>query len=327
MEEEILAAQRQRQQSASLPAAPPPPPPPSAQSSTLKNKPRLVFLLVAFCLGELGDGLNIFQGIYLVLNGWNEGSVGAALSLMGLVSLCVTPFAGDLVDKTNIDRRFFLGMASIITGLSASAILLVHTTTSTTTSTGGAMNGADIWLIFATKTIEGLAASFIMPCLAALTLANFGPRHFDSVYAWMLTAAHLGSVAAAILAGAVAYFFYPNIKYCFLVIGASAILAIFFIQYLPQGDVLMGRGFQGKGFAMDELGQIERLDSDETTVAHDNHVKDLAPTPASYWQVFFDFKTCLLCLTGFFFQYVSFCPFVDRYRYIYLSLSCVLSMM
>jgi MFS family permease len=287
--------QQQRQQphhqSSLLQQQPSPSPPPS--SSSLKNKPRLTFLLVAFCLGELGDGLNIFQGIYLVLNGWNESSVGAALSLMGLVSLLTTPFAGDWVDKTNIDRRLFLALASIITGLSASAILLVHTG-----------QNVDHLLIYATKTVEGLAASFIMPCLAALTLANFGPRHFDSVYAWMLTAAHLGSVAAAILAGAVAYVLYPNnIKYCFLVIGASAVLAIGFIPYLPQGDVLMGRGFQGK-VAMDELGQLERLDSDETTVAHDNHVKDLPPTPASYWQVFFDFKTGLLCLTGFFFQYV-----------------------
>lgn len=105
--------------------------------------------------------------------------------------------------------------------------------------------------------------------------------------------------------------FYPNIKYCFLVVGASAILAVIFCQYLPQGDVLMGRGLPGKGIAMDELGHLERLDSDETTVAHDNHVKDLPPTPASYAKVFLDFKTCVLCLTGFFFQYVFVVVVVD----------------
>ena len=34
--------------------------------------PKLAFLLVSLALGQLGDGLNIFQGIYLVGKGWNE---------------------------------------------------------------------------------------------------------------------------------------------------------------------------------------------------------------------------------------------------------------
>jgi hypothetical protein len=56
--------------------------------------PTIAFLLVSFSLGELGDGLNIFQGIYLVALGWNEGSVGVALSLMGLTALIAQTFAG-----------------------------------------------------------------------------------------------------------------------------------------------------------------------------------------------------------------------------------------
>ena len=52
--------------------------------------PTVAFALVSFSLGELGDGLNIFQGIYLVAIGWNEGSVGTALSLMGFTSLLVS---------------------------------------------------------------------------------------------------------------------------------------------------------------------------------------------------------------------------------------------
>jgi len=135
--------------------------------------PKIAFLLVSFSLGELGDGLNIFQGIYLVGLGWNEGSVGLALSLMGLTTLFVQPMAGDLVDKagTTIDRRIFLTAASLITALSALAILLVRE------------GNTDHALIFFTKIVEGVAASFIGPCLAALTLANFGPHHFDAVMA------------------------------------------------------------------------------------------------------------------------------------------------
>lgn len=133
--------------------------------------PKIAFLLVSFSLGELGDGLNIFQGVYLVGLGWNEGSVGLALSLMGLTSLFIQPWAGDWVDKTTLDRRVFLTAASIITAVSASAILFVR------------QGNNDHALIFITKIIEGVASSFIGPCLAALTLATFGPHHFDRIMA------------------------------------------------------------------------------------------------------------------------------------------------
>lgn len=277
--------------------------------------PKLAFLLVSFSLGELGDGLNIFQGIYLVGIGWNEGSVGAALSLMGLTALLVQPWAGDWVDKTTVDRRIFLTTASLVTALSASAILLVHP---------DAPVAADKRLIFISKIIEGVASSFIGPCLAALTLATFGPHHFDAVMASNIYWGHVGSVVAAILAGFVAYTSYPNIQYCFLVIGASALLAIAFVQYLPQGDPLMGRGFLGK-VAMDEHGHLEQLmeqqpQPQQSTAVASVNTEDMSemekgkpkqdeessstPTAASYFEVFSDFKTCILCLTGFFFQYV-----------------------
>lgn len=251
--------------------------------------PKLAFLLVSFSLGELGDGLNIFQGVYLVGTGWNEGSVGIALSLMGLTALAIQPWAGDWVDKTSVDRRLFLSAASLVTAASASAILFVRA------------GNADHALIYISKIIEGVAASFITPCLAALTLATFGPRNFDAIMASNILWGHVGSVVAAILAGSVAFAFYPNVKYCFLVIGAAALLAVVFVPFLPQGDPLMGRGFQGK-FALDEHGQIEQLESDETTVQVDNHGKKVPPEAATYFETFSSPQIALVCLTGFFFQ-------------------------
>lgn len=140
---------------------------------------------MAFALGELGDGLNIFQGIYLVNMGWSEGSVGIALSLMGLTALLVQTVAGDIVDKTLFDRRIFLVIASIVTALSASAILLVQ---------GDSEQG----LMYGTKIFEGIASSFIGPCLASLTLANFGPEHFDAIMASNILWGHVGSVISAV---------------------------------------------------------------------------------------------------------------------------------
>ena len=252
---------------------------------------KLAFLLVSFSLGELGDGLNIFQGVYLVGVGWNEGNVGIALSLMGLTALVVQPWAGDWVDKTTIDRRVFLATASIVTALSASTILFVRP------------GNTDHVLIFISKVIEGVSSSFIGPCLAALTLATFGPRHFDSIMATNILWGHVGSVVAAVLAGLVAYGLYPNTKYCFLVIGSAALFALAFIPHLPQGDPLMGRGFHGK-VAIDEEGHLENLESDEMTTnnAVESLDKQLPPIAANYWETFLNKRTSLLCLTGFFFH-------------------------
>ena len=98
-------------------------------------------------------------------------------------------------------------------------------------------------MMYTSKIMEGMASPFIPSCLAALTLASFGPDRFDQVMASNIFWGHVGSVAAAVLAGFVAVVCYPDIQFCFLVIGASALLAILFIQYLPQGDPLLGRGF------------------------------------------------------------------------------------
>lgn len=285
--------------------------PPRTDKATSRPRisPKLAFLLVSFCLGELGDGLNIFQGIYLVGIGWNESAVGAALSLMGLTALLVQPLAGDWVDKATVDRRSFLTVASIVTALSASTILLVRA------------GNSDHLLIYGSKIMEGIASSFIGPCLAALTLGTFGPNHFDAIMASNLFWGHVGSVVSAVLAGIVAYASYPDIKYCFLVIGASAICATSFIPSLPQGDPMMGRGFQGTS-AMDDDGYLTPLvsedDEDESVPSETSRlrlsestesVEDESPPDSdpntqasSYLEVFLDVKTCILCLTGFFFQ-------------------------
>lgn len=187
----------------------------------------------------------------------------------------------------------FLSAASILTALSASTIFLVQ---------GNSQHG----LIYVSKVIEGISSSFIGPCLSALVLATFGPHHFDAIMASNTFWAHIGSVVAAFLAGLVAYFMYPNIKLCFLVIAASGLTAIFFVGFLPEGDKLMGRGFMGKQ-ALDEYGHVEQLveDSDSDEPLEDQIAREKTfenPEAASYWEVVSDRRCFLLCLTGFFFQ-------------------------
>eukprot|EP00751_Fragilariopsis_kerguelensis_P026339 CAMPEP_0170857112 /NCGR_PEP_ID=MMETSP0734-20130129/15059_1 /TAXON_ID=186038 /ORGANISM="Fragilariopsis kerguelensis, Strain L26-C5" /LENGTH=480 /DNA_ID=CAMNT_0011229209 /DNA_START=104 /DNA_END=1546 /DNA_ORIENTATION=- len=281
----------------------------SSSSSGKMISSRLAFVFVSLSLGQLGDGLNIFQGIYLVGTGWAEGAIGTALSLMGLTSLVMQPFAGNWVDTTSIDRRWFLVLASFGTACSASTILTVHPQT---------LNHA---LIYTSKVIEGIASSFIQPCLAALTLASFGPTQFDEVMASNVYWGHVGSVAAAVLAGIVAVSSFPHVEYCFLVIGASALVAIAFVPYLPQGDPNLGRGLDTSAAPAlrqsdsdTEIGSSISDDSDDITVPNESTPlarpttpRDSADTPevASYWDVVSDYKTYILCTTGFFFHFAN----------------------
>ena len=271
----------------------------SWHTSALTLSPHVAFLLVSLALGQLGDGLNIFQGIYLVGIGWKEGAVGTCLSLMGLTSLLIQPLAGDWVDKTAVDRRFFLATAAAVTALSASTIMFVG-------------NGpADHLLMYATKGVEGATASFLGPCLAALTLASFGPAGFDAVMASNILWGHVGSVAAAVLAGVVSYGMYPQIQACFAVIGSSAVVAIFLVPFLPLGDAAMGRGFasssSGESESLKEGRELSLLDQEQGGESsslmipkEQNGNKERQAVP--YLQILADTKVIILCCAGFFFQ-------------------------
>ncbi len=267
--------------------------------------PKYAFILVSFTLGELGDGLNIFQGIYLVGLGWNEGSVGTALSLMGMTALLVQTWVGDLVDTSSVDRRMFLAVAGIVTALSASVIMGVHE------------GNNDHTMVYASKIVEGVASSFIAPCMAALTLASFGPDEFDTVMASNILWGHFGSLAAAVLTGYLAYALFPHVKYCFLVIGGSAVIAASLVQFLPEGDPLMGRGFHCCCTRVpvdeeDDLDTIKAPPEEKFTnkfpppvVNHSDTERSTdspMPEASSYWEIFTDKKTFILCWTGFFFQ-------------------------
>ena len=249
--------------------------------------PERTFNAVAFFIGEIGDGLNYFQGMYLVVQGWNASAIGYALSLMGFTTLFMQTFAGDLVDKVTIDRRILLAMAALTTAGSASTIMFVRD------------GNRDHMLMYITKVLEGVAASFMTPCLTALTLANFGPKRFDAIMAKNIFWGLVGYAIAATLVGASAYVLYPNIKYCFLVMGFSALMASLLTSFLPEGHPKLGSGFhiedEQEKKALDE--ESSHSSDENTTLVSRNKFK-----AASYWSVMTEPRTLTFCLTGFFFQ-------------------------
>lgn len=130
------------------------------------------------------------------------------------------------------------------------------------------------------------------------TLATFGPDQFDEVMASNLLWGHIGSVVSAILAGLAGYILYPDIKYCFLVIGFSAMLAVGGVRFLPEGDPLMGRGLESP-----RNSTADRQSTFESTPDYvPMEIQRSQSVVSSYEEVFLDRKTIVVCLTGFFFQ-------------------------
>lgn len=129
------------------------------------------------------------------------------------------------------------------------------------------------------------------------TLATFGPDQFDEVMASNILWGHIGSVQSAILAGLTGYILYPNIKYCFLVIGLSATLAVGGVRFLPEGDPLQGRGLESPRNSTVAQSTVE-----STPDYLRMEVQRTASVVSSYEDVFLDRKTIVVCLTGFFFQ-------------------------
>jgi hypothetical protein len=151
------------------------------------------------------------------------------------------------------------------------------------------------------------------------TLATFGPDQFDEVMASNILWGHIGSVQSAILAGLTGYILYPNIKYCFLVIGLSATLAVGGVRFLPEGDPLQGRGLESPRNSTVAQSTVE-----STPDYLRMEVQRTASVVSSYEDVFLDRKTIVVCLTGFFFQWVLFLFLFFDIRimtYIFWSLS------
>jgi|AntRauTorckE5430_2_1112549.scaffolds.fasta_scaffold03863_4 MFS family permease len=201
---------------------------------------------------------------------------------MGFTALVCQTFAGDFIDKTSLDRRTIIVVAATMTACSALAVLFVRE------------GNQDHMLMYITKVVEGLASSFIAPCLAALTMALFGPHEFDTVMANNTVWGHIGSAISAILAGGLAFIFYPKIKICFYVIGLSALCAIICVKFIPEGDQLMGRGFHSS----------KQNESEESKMFEGKFTgtQSEMPKAASYLSVMLEPKTLILCITGFFFQ-------------------------
>ena len=208
----------------------------------------------------------MYVDMFLLAKGWGEKSVVISGIFRGVIDLLLKSFVGDVIDKTHHDRRSFLALAAVVIGLSS---LMVYFVDGADTS--------DKILVYIVRSVESIALAFLGPAFAAITLSAFGPELFDSRNVQREIVSHSGSIFSAILSGAIAWVFYPNIEAVFILPITFASSAVFFSRFIPKGDHLMGRGFH-----------LHTEQRDEQNCVVNTHVDEVEPEASGYWEVFSD---------------------------------------
>jgi MFS family permease len=115
-----------------------------------------------FFLADVQAGLGPFVAAYLASLGWRAGAVGGALTFGGIITVVLQTPAGAIVDGAS-HKRLILVVGTLV--LACGAILL-------------AVDG-HLVNVYAAESLIGLAAPFLGPTIAAITMGVVGPKLFD----------------------------------------------------------------------------------------------------------------------------------------------------
>ena len=157
---------------------------PSASKRSLRGLDWLNFFLA-----DVQSGVGPFLAIYLAATGWNEQTIGIALTAGGIVGIIAQTPAGALADRLRSKRAFIAG------GVVALAI--------------GALMIAiypDFWPVMAAQTLIGVSSSVFGPTVVAISLGIVGRQLFDRRQGRNQTFNSAGNVVAAVSIGLIGYF-------------------------------------------------------------------------------------------------------------------------
>lgn len=166
-------------------------------------------------IGDVIGGIGPYLAIYLrASRHWDQGSIGAALSAMGIATIVAQTPAGAIIDKCK-QKRLLLCLAALLMGLSAIAITIFP----------------EYQAVIGAQIVYGSAAAVAGPCIVAISLGVVGEKLFTSRIARNEAFNHIGNVMAALLAGLVGYLISPNwIFYLIALFGIASMVATLFIK-------------------------------------------------------------------------------------------------
>ncbi len=142
-----------------------------------------------FFLADVQTGVGPFLAIYLAARGWNEQSVGVALTVGGIAGILTQTPAGALVDRLKAKRALIAGgLVSLALGALLIALLPAF------------------WSVMLAQVLIGGTSSVFIPAICAISLGLVGHAAFDTRQGRNQAFNSGGNVFAAVSMGLLGYF-------------------------------------------------------------------------------------------------------------------------
>ena len=171
-----------------------------------------------FLLADVQTGVGPFLAIYLAGYGWNQQSVGLALTVGGVAGIIAQTPAGGLVDQVRAKRALVgAAVASLAVGAFIIAIL------------------PSFWPIMGAQVLIGSTSSVLIPAICAMSLGIVGRAAFDARQGRNQTFNSAGNVAAATLMGLLGYL--VSNRSVFFFVMASAVPAILALSLIRPDEI------------------------------------------------------------------------------------------
>ncbi|MBS1954145.1 MAG: MFS transporter [Cyanobacteria bacterium SZAS-4] len=175
--------------------------------------------VLCMCIGDVAGGIGPYLGSYLrSTQHWDQGSIGTAISAMGIAGLIAQTPAGALIDRTR-QKRFLIALAAILISISCISITIFH----------------GFYFVVAAQIVYGISASILGPAIVAISLGLVGHKKFSARMGRNEACNHIGNVVAAVLTGLAGYYISGN--WVFYLIGIFAALSIVAVGFINEKEI------------------------------------------------------------------------------------------
>ena len=174
---------------------------------------------INFTLADVRDGIGPFLGIYLLsTQHWNLRDIGIATSIATFAGVVVQTPAGAFVDRFK-NKKTIVSIASVLIGLGTLLILIKPSYS----------------VVIISQIIVGVAATFIAPSIAAMTLGLVGYKKLEQRTGRNEMFNHGGNVTSAVVSGLIGY--YLGLQGIFVFTLLLSFASVYLLRFIDNNEV------------------------------------------------------------------------------------------
>ncbi len=177
------------------------------------NRP---LLSANFFAGDVVAGIGPYLAIYLLsAYHWKPGAIGLALAVGSITTVIVQTPAGAIIDAVKW-KKAILAIAAIAVGFGTTIVILTSDPP---------------WLVYIAQILVGIAAAFLGPAIAAITLGIVGPERFTAQTAANQAWNHAGNVFGAAAGAALALWWVTEgVFWLIVIMSAMMVVSVMMID-------------------------------------------------------------------------------------------------